>query len=123
MFSYNILNNIIIFNFIGNITIDNFKEYCKIINNMYSMKKDMYLIYNLKEASIPLYLLSNQVNHMIKCKEDTLKYVKASSIIVNNKIYYLISLLFSIIKPTHPNKITKSFKKAINFINSILNKN
>lgn len=50
MFSYNILNNIIIFNFIGNITIDNFKEYCKIINNMYNIKKDMYLIYNLKEA-------------------------------------------------------------------------
>ena len=116
MFSYNILNNIIIFNFIGNITIDNFKEYCKIINNMYSIKKDMYLIYNLKEASIPLYLLSNQVNHMIKCKEDTLKYVKATSIIVNNKVYYLISLLFSIIKSKHPNKITKSFKKAINFI-------
>ena len=31
----------------------------------------MYLIYNLKEGFIPLYLLSNQVNHMIKCKEYT----------------------------------------------------
>lgn len=116
MFSYSILNNIIIFNFIGNITISNFKQYCKTINNIYSMKKNMFLIYNLKKASIPLHLLPNQVNHMIKCKEDTLKYVKASCIIVNSKVYYLIYLLFSIIKPTHPNKITKSFKKAINFI-------
>ena len=81
MFSYSIVNNIIIFNFIGNITIDNFKQYCETINNIYSMKKDMYLIYNLKKASIPLHLLPNQDNHMIKCKEDTLKYVKASSII------------------------------------------
>lgn len=120
MFSYSIVNNIIIFNFIGNITISNFKQYCETINNIYSMKKDMYLIYNLKKASIPLHLLPNQVNHMIKCKEDTLKYVKASSIIVNNKVYYLISLLFLIIKPKHPNKITKSFKKAFKFINRFL---
>ena len=111
-------NNIIYFKF-KNINDNDFNNYIKIFDKAYLNKNNFKVLFDLSEISIYDTVYSReQLNYMIKNKENTEKYLDKTAIYIKNNIIVnlLNVLIFSIQKPTKPNLITSDLNEAIKFI-------
>lgn len=94
----------------------NFFKYCN--NNNLSIKI-FYNLGDIKITNIPVMDIFNKIKHLfINLSPTDTKCVKSFVVIVNHKILKeSLKLIFKIVKPIKPFKITKSCEKANLFIN------
>lgn len=96
-----------------------FDNYLLFFDNLYLEKKNFSVLFDLRKTKIiDCQYCKEQLEYMIKNKNNTEIYLDKTSILVSNHIIknLLNLLIFSIQKPFKPNLITNKIEEACEFL-------
>ena len=112
--------NVNLFEFSDKISKDNLKLFQNDFDSIFSKKKPFFVIFNLLNiSSFDMTFFITMLTYIHNNKSLVKQYMKASSIIVNDKYSSILNIGLKIKKPLTPNFVTSDLNQGIQFFINI----
>lgn len=116
--------NINLFEFSEDIKKENLVSFQNDFDSIFNKKKPFFVIFNLLNiSSFDMKFFITMLTYIHKNKTLVQQYLKASSIIVNDKYRSILNIGLKMKKPITPNFITSDLNQGIQFFINISNSN